>query len=830
MFVKRITEAALPLVLALALTTHLIGCGGSKSRRSPVTPQFERPAETIEESTEWERNVKYRSLLEQGNYQELENMARSRMEKDSKDADARFFIAQSLIARNRIDEAFEHFEKASELSPQNRSYSRIFAQHLDKTAEKAVQRDQVDQAIELWKRCLELKYRPRQTERNLAEAYRRHGEKLADGGAQHEAESAFREAIGILPDNPVPKLNLAEMLIDSDRLFEAQMELKELVKLHPTYVEGIIAYVKLLRRQGDVRGAMEQLQKALRVDPDNSAAITLKSELDRETPIMQADIADDPPSIDIPDQSLIRNLSLLEASDDFSGQASLLERYRADNPAANWAKLRLALVYERMDKVDEGLKVINEYLDEFPDDIRAKFLKARFMQLSGNFSGALVVLKALESEDNANLQVFDEIGQVYAKLGQFEEAESYWNKVLDADPEYSSVLFNFGQLAMERRNFQQAREYFERAINKEPFNLKFRFAAGLNLKQAGFHDEATALWESSRSFLNPSDPYGARILRALGEAAPQAGTTVQTSLPSEIPLESSSILIQEPPAKPLLPSQIIVQPDDPVTESLYNSALEAARAGMFQEAVAGFRAVLQRSPSHFNAEMNLGNVYKAQSDIARAAAHYLSALRIDSVNIHALRALAGAYNELGLHPYAAGIVDRVKKSSPNELEGFPKYSSAAPKSNPRAYEPIIKAFCEIGRTDEAMAIIKTGLSEHPDLLQLLMLQGEVHQTSGDYAQAEIAFKKALEMDKNNPEPYIRLGDLYAARNQPTHALTNYQNALKANFIDPDSMFGIVDRFRAMDRNVDAEQLLNRIKGMNLSQSQLVQLQARLRNE
>jgi tetratricopeptide (TPR) repeat protein len=376
---------------------------------------------------------------------------------------------------------------------------------------------------------------------------------------------------------------------------------------------------------------------------------------------------------------------------------------------------------------------------------------------------------------------------------------------------------------MESGKHQEAQEYFEKAIRKEPFNHKYRYFAGINLIQSGLKEQAHALWASARSSLNSEDPYSARILRALGEdKIANAGNSGLLAPPP---------VIGEPAAASTTPAPQVYVPSGIIEESAvdndYEHALEFARAGMFNEAIMYFRQVIRKNPNHFNALMNLGKVYTASGKHEVACANYLKALKIDPRNIYALRALANGYSEIGMHSLAAEITEQVRLSNPDQLVNFPKYAQRNPRNNPRAYEPLAGAMLDEGLSAEALAVVNTGIAQQNDNNSLYLLQGDVYKSQGQYETALDAYKTALTREPQSPQPYIRMGDLFITAGQLTSAADEYHKALKAGFIDPDSMFVIADRFRQIGREIDSKRVLGQLKGMNLNQDQLKKLDERL---
>ncbi|MFZ2959167.1 MAG: tetratricopeptide repeat protein [Candidatus Ozemobacteraceae bacterium] len=898
---KSIWKLPIVLVSLFALASSLAGCGRGRSS-NPVAPKSERPPEAGNSLPAAETSLKVRSLIEAGKAGEAEAAARKQIGKQPKNAEAHFLLGKALLAKGDRPGARASFEKARSLEPSYASYGRALVELWDTDAREAIKADDPAGAIEAWKQCLALRYKPSQTEKNLAEAFRRLGEKLVAENKRGEAENAFREAATLLPDNPVPRLDLANMFLADDRLQEAHRELRELSKTHPNFEEGLTAYASVQRRMGDARGAMDTVKHVLALNASNAEAKALRGELENEVPVKQLEEAGAKLiSVDEPTQELVQKLGELESAGDLTGQASLLQNTLEEAPGLLWAKLRLATIEERLGNASASLPLVQSYLGERPDDIRARFLLARVLQQSGALDEALQTLVALEREGKANLQVFDEIGQIQAKKGKFAEAKSSWKKALELDPEYPGALFNFGQLAMEEGKSPDAQVWLDKALAREPFNMKFRYFTGLNLKQAGKTKEAKAVWEGGNAVLNPQDPYAQRIAAALGKklAAPPVRYTapaVVTVSKSPIPSTAPDVAVAKPvetvvgletpgstdagtsprgqesaegavgefrstsaeavSAVSVLPSPESKNPGEAVSnpttgpdeggesstapvvnitgtlpaadskiisttlpaneDPVYQQGLAAARASQYTDAEAAFVQVLSRNPKHFNAWVNLGNVYAATGKPADAAARYLRALKLNPGNGFARKALDKAYSELGLNPGEKNLL-----TGDDTPVGV---NDARQRSNPRSFEPIARAYLRGGLTEEALSVARIAVDQNPDNIDLRVLQGEVLGAAGRSDAAESAFQKAIEMDKTSPNGYLKLGEFLAGTGRKDAAFNAYDQVIKSKFADPETLLTLSDRLKEIGRTKEAADTLGRVKGMNLSEEQMKRLQ------
>jgi tetratricopeptide (TPR) repeat protein len=83
------------------------------------------------------------------------------------------------------------------------------------------------------------------------------------------------------------------------------------------------------------------------------------------------------------------------------------------------------------------------------------------------------------------------------------------------------------------------------------------------------------------------------------------------------------------------------------------------------------------------------------------------------------------------------------------------------------------------RLDQAAALLREGLAEHPGSPPLLLLRGNVAERRADMGAAEAAYQKAAEEDPTLAQAHRNLGDLAHRRNALHEALDHYQRAAEA---------------------------------------------------
>lgn len=111
--------------------------------------------------------------------------------------------------------------------------------------------------------------------RTHAQFHTNRGSQLLKQGFLSEAEREFREAIALNPSNAEAHAGLASALEASEHLPEARSEAQEAVRLNPS-AEPLLVLARLDLRDNKTEMAAEEIDRALRLEPSNAAAQSLK--------------------------------------------------------------------------------------------------------------------------------------------------------------------------------------------------------------------------------------------------------------------------------------------------------------------------------------------------------------------------------------------------------------------------------------------------------------------------------------------------------------------------------------------------------------------------
>jgi len=117
------------------------------------------------------------------------------------------------------------------------------------------------------------------------------------------------------------------------------------------------------------------------------------------------------------------------------------------------------------------------------DEIELLISKAIDSFQLGEFKQAISYLDQILEIDPINLDALNSKGGALIKLGRMEEAVTYFDKVLEADPNHVGALINKGVYLAELGREKEAITYFTKVLEIEPdydFS-KHNLAKGLNL-------------------------------------------------------------------------------------------------------------------------------------------------------------------------------------------------------------------------------------------------------------------------------------------------------------------------------------------------------------
>ncbi len=177
------------------------------------------------------------------------------------------------------------------------------------------------------------------------------------------------------------------------------------------------------------------------------------------------------------------------------------------------------------------------------------------------------------------------------------------------------------------------------------------------------------------------------------------------------------------------------------------------------------QAAIQLNPRNIQAAIIAGDAYLLKGDTAKSK--------------QVFEAIAKALPNEPVGPYSLGLVAHAEKNDAKALA----YFEEALSKKPTAIDPLVQIVqikIAQGKANEARGRVTKQLEASPDNPLLYNVLGQLWMQAKDPGQAEIAFKKAIELDNSILASYLNLGQLYQQAGKLDQAAQEYEAVLQKN--------------------------------------------------
>jgi tetratricopeptide (TPR) repeat protein len=283
--------------------------------------------------------------------------------------------------------------------------------------------------------------------------------------APSQKEKVNAKALAVLdraeklnPTNPSLRLKLAEAFNsvgNSDKAAQLYLELLKRLPDLPMIRERIHAKLAgIYLRGSDHKRAVEQLEAIIREDPTNPEAYYYLGYIayTEKKPAQAAD---------------------------YFNKTILL------NPDFPDPYYELALSQISLNKSDDALDTLDKARKKFPQNYTLELCtglaygrKKDYKQAAEHYTAAEVIAKATDPS-RLDDQFYFQLGATYERLGDFAQAEKYFDKSLQLAPDSAEAQNYLGYMWAEHdTKLEQARELIEKAVKAEPKNAAYLDSLG----------------------------------------------------------------------------------------------------------------------------------------------------------------------------------------------------------------------------------------------------------------------------------------------------------------------------------------------------------------
>lgn len=621
----------------------------------------------------------------------------------------------------------------------------------------------------------------------------RAAEHLSQADAYRESEEyaeaiiEYRNVLRFEPNNAAAHWGLAQSYLKASKLREGYWELREAVRLDPSLVDARLQYGQLSRMAGENEEALAQADAVIELDETRMPAWVLRA------------------------QSLEAMKRFDEAKEAYAAAAE-----RFPNEAA--PLLLTANYYLRQGLRDEA-EVHFRHLTEVAPSFSSWAALGGFLAQDGErddeAEAAYLAGRELATEDKRILA--DRVlASFYYSRERYDDAEKVLTDSLAERPDDLDLLYVLARFYAARGDEERADQMIEEATRARPDDVQPWLVLSAYRGRKGDLEGALAAAEKGLE-VDPTH-VAARLRRAelLLDLGYRAGNNEQIAQGRSV---VEAVLTQNPSAP----------------EALFVRAKVSLAEQKTTDAIADLRRAIDLKPDWAEAHYLLGSALFLERDLNGARAEIVRALEIDGQLVEARKVLARIHAMAGENELAAEEGRKVLRSRPNdgptrllvaqslvrqrkfddairELEAIPEdqqtgetwyalgrvwafkgepekarelfeRANEALPNQPDILESLLSLDRREGRIAESVERIEKAAAAKPDSAQLTHLEGMVLVLTGRGAEAEAAFRRAIELDPNDLTPYQSLAQYLAYTGRREEVLATYEKAVETR---PDS--------------------------------------------
>jgi tetratricopeptide (TPR) repeat protein len=169
----------------------------------------------------------------------------------------------------------------------------------------------------------------------------------------------------------------------------------------------------------------------------------------------------------------------------FDQAAEYFEKTWLFRPELQQVYYDLAGVQINLNKTQDALATLEKARAKFPNSFVTEFLsglaynkRKEYAEAVKHFTAAEVMARATEPK-RLNEAFYFQLGAVYERKGDHEQAEIYFQKCLEMAPDFAEALNYLGYMWADRGvKLDKARELIEKAVKLEPKNAAFLDSLG----------------------------------------------------------------------------------------------------------------------------------------------------------------------------------------------------------------------------------------------------------------------------------------------------------------------------------------------------------------
>lgn len=174
----------------------------------------------------------------------------------------------------------------------------------------------------------------------------------------------------------------------------------------------------------------------------------------------------------------------------------MLETFIEKSPAATGPRVSLARIYRDKKRYDDGISQCRSALQREPKNLGAFETLAQLYFDAGNLPMAKLVAARGFKVNGQDAVLHHTLGRIFLIENKIPDAVASFKSSLAADPTYRPARIDLAEVALQYRDFGNAKENYAELLKGEPNDVGLLLGLGISNKGLGQYDEAKAAYKS----------------------------------------------------------------------------------------------------------------------------------------------------------------------------------------------------------------------------------------------------------------------------------------------------------------------------------------------
>jgi len=369
------------------------------------------------------------------------------------------------------------------------------------------------------------------------------------------------------------------------------------------------------------------------------------------------------------------------------------------NPLHETHPRQIAAATEQMElgRFDEAEKLFADVLQFNPLSGEALLGLGLVNRSRGDNEQAKIYFQRCLDHYPDNPHVYNQLGMIAFVEQDLTAAENHFITAISKDPAFVGAQRNYGQVLIEKGDYQNGVLAFNRILKNHPDDLPSLVTLAGFCLEAGKTEQAFEYIAQAET-VDPDDP-GVRELRRVADVAPvQDQHNGAEAIQKNETLDHADLLLEK---------------------------------GAVQEAAEIYETYLreEKNGHSVRAWFGLGLAFQVQQKPAEALNCFEKLLELDG-------SFGDAYSHAGLAAFATGATE--------QATGYLR-AAAQIKQTAQAKRMLADALIESGEYEEGVSLLLQTLQEHPDDADTIDRVAEIYGEAGKAEEAEKLFSRAAQL-------------------------------------------------------------------------------------